>query len=50
MKGLKSMWRQAAPIVRNSLQGALRRIIMQVTLLCSCWTTVTVIWRVCEKP
>lgn len=30
VKGLKSMWRQAAPIVRNTLQGALRRIIMQV--------------------
>ncbi|KAL0056285.1 hypothetical protein WJX82_009537 [Trebouxia sp. C0006] len=29
VKGLKSMWRQAAPIVRNTLQGALRRIIMQ---------------------
>ena len=38
VKGLKSMWRQAAPIVRNTLQGALRRIIMQVhtvnTLCC----------------
>ena len=33
VKGLKSMWRQAAPIVRNTLQGALRRIIMQV---CTC--------------
>ncbi len=32
VKGLKSMWRQAAPIVRNTLQGALRRIIMQVTI------------------
>lgn len=32
VKGLKSMWRQAAPIVRNTLQGALRRIIMQVRL------------------
>lgn len=30
VKGLKSMWRQAAPIVRNTLQGSLRRIIMQV--------------------
>lgn len=29
VKGLKSMWRQAAPIVRSTLQGALQRIIMQ---------------------
>ncbi|KAK9810365.1 hypothetical protein WJX72_009511 [[Myrmecia] bisecta] len=29
VKGLKSMWRQAAPVVRNVLQGSLRRIIMQ---------------------
>jgi len=32
VKGLKSMWRQAAPIVRNTLQGGLRRIIMQVII------------------
>lgn len=31
VKGLKSMWRQAPPIVRNTLQGVLTRIIMQVT-------------------
>ena len=30
VKGLKSMWRQAPPIVRNTLQGVLTRIIMQV--------------------
>lgn len=30
VKGLKSMWRQAAPILRTTLQGALQRIIMQV--------------------
>ena len=30
VKGLKSMWRQAPPIVRNTLQGVLARIIMQV--------------------
>lgn len=35
VKGLKSMWRQAAPIVRNTLQGALRRIIMQVIIKCN---------------
>ncbi|KAK9916419.1 hypothetical protein WJX75_002409 [Coccomyxa subellipsoidea] len=29
VKGLKSMWRQAPPIVRNTLQGVLARIIMQ---------------------
>lgn len=32
VKGLKSMWRQAPPIVRNTLQGVLTRIIMQVAL------------------
>ena len=31
VKGLKSMWRQAPPIVRSTLQGVLTRIIMQVT-------------------
>lgn len=31
VKGLKSMWRQAPPIVRNTLQGVLTRIIMQVS-------------------
>lgn len=30
VKGLKSMWRQAAPILRTTLQGVLQRIIMQV--------------------
>lgn len=30
VKGLKSMWRQAAPILRTTLQGAVQRIIMQV--------------------
>ena len=29
VKGLKSMWRQAAPILRTTLQGVLQRIIMQ---------------------
>lgn len=28
VKGLKSMWRQAAPIVRTTLHGALVRILM----------------------
>ncbi len=32
VKGLKSMWRQAAPIVRSTLQGSLKRIIMQASL------------------
>ena len=32
VKGLKSMWRQAPPIVRNTLQGVLTRIIMQVMI------------------
>jgi hypothetical protein len=35
VKGLKSMWRQAPPIVRNTLQGVLTRIIMQVAHLLS---------------
>ena len=30
VKGLKSMWRQAPLIVRNTLQGVLARIILQV--------------------
>lgn len=30
VKGLKSMWRQAAPIVRRTLHGCLLRILMQV--------------------
>ena len=30
IKGLKSAWRQAAPIVRTTLHGALTRILMQV--------------------
>ncbi|KAK9805765.1 hypothetical protein WJX73_007272 [Symbiochloris irregularis] len=29
IKGLKSAWRQAAPIVRSTIQGALTRILMQ---------------------
>ena len=29
VKGLKSMWRQAAPIVRTTLHGALVRILME---------------------
>ena len=33
IKGLKSAWRQAAPIVRTTLHGALTRILMQVSLL-----------------
>ena len=32
VKGLKSMWRQAPPVVRNTLQGVLTRIIMQVPI------------------
>lgn len=30
VKGLKSMWRQAAPIVRSTLTGALIRILLKV--------------------
>jgi hypothetical protein len=29
VKGLKSMWRQAAPVVRRTLHGCLQRILMQ---------------------
>lgn len=29
VKGLKSMWRQAAPILRTTLQGVLQCILMQ---------------------
>ena len=40
VKGLKSMWRQAAPIVRSTLTGALSRILLKVPALrppvCSC--------------
>ena len=32
VKGLRSMWRQAPPILRTVLQGILHRIIMQVSL------------------
>lgn len=37
VKGLKSMWRQAPPIVRNTLQGVLARIIMQARTQCDQW-------------
>ncbi len=37
VKGLKSMWRQAPPIVRNTLQGVLARIIMQACIPCKHW-------------
>ena len=30
VKGLKSMWRQAPPVVRTTLHGVLLRIVMQV--------------------
>lgn len=35
IKGLKSTWRQAAPIVRTTLHGAMTRILMQVCYLSS---------------
>lgn len=34
VKGLKSMWRQTAPILRTTLHGALVRIIMQEDVRC----------------
>lgn len=34
VKGLKSMWRQAAPIVRTTLHGALERILMRDDVRC----------------
>lgn len=37
VKGLKSMWRQAAPVVRRTLHGCLLRILMQVRpCACTC--------------
>ena len=41
VKGLKSMWRQAPPIVRNTLQGVLARIIMQARTKSKHSTTVS---------
>ena len=35
VKGLKSMWRQAAPVVRRTLHGCLLRILMQARA-CAC--------------
>ena len=32
VKGLKSMWRQAAPVVRRTLHGCLQRILMQARI------------------
>ena len=29
VKGVRSMWRQAAPIVRTTLHGALQKIVME---------------------
>ena len=36
MQGVKSTWRQAAPIVRTTLEGALHSILMQVLELKPC--------------
>ena len=39
MQGVKSTWRQAAPIVRTTLEGALHTVLMQVAGCADCSTT-----------
>ena len=51
VKGLKSMWRQAPPIVRNTLQGVLHRIIMQVGAPDQAPVTIAIMnFDVCSSP
>jgi len=43
VKGLKSMWRQAAPILRTTLQGVLHRILVEVDQHChGCFSSMDV--------